>query len=338
MNVLEIVAKTLANPRFEVEKKSPSFWPSEGGIVLQLDGEQVREGGCNRRLYYRFLDYPKDGRGIDLRGAVATTTGHTLQGIFTEALKKARVYLADETPIQVKRTTPSGIRYSVSGSIDITIQDPNDPDHGRPWFLECKSMNPWKAKQYCEPTKGGKLSPRVSDVLQVFPYLDWARTVAGVEDPESHIIYVAQDGSCFGEQVVKFGPNDCAIIENQVGRLEWPDVTLGALYADFDQTAEAIRVRKEPERPYTLQYTNDRLAKMLKWGELNKTDSAVVKKRMEDGYQGAYLEKGDWECSYCPYASGCYNGWQPERARVPMVRGDISLSRAIEMGEDTHVV
>lgn len=338
MNVLEIVSRTLAHPRFEVEKKSPAFWPSEGGIVLTVDNMQIREGGCNRRMYYRFLDYPKDGRGMDLRGAVSTTTGHTLQGIFTEALKKARVYLADETPIQVTRRTASGIRYYISGSIDITIQDPNDPEHGRPWFLECKSMNPWKAKQYCEPTKGGKLEPRVSDVLQVFPYLDWARTVAGVEDPESHIIYVAQDGSCFGEQVVKFGPNDCAIIENQVGRLQWDDVTLGALYADFDKTAEAIKARQVPDRPYTVQYSNERLAHMLKHGDLNKTDAAVVQKRIQDGYQGPYLEKGDWQCAWCPFLTGCYNGFQPDRQRVSPIREDISLSQKVEMGEDTHVV
>lgn len=338
MNVLELVSKTLMNPRFEVEKKSPAFWPSETGITLTVDGHQVREGGCNRKLYYRYLDYPKDGRGIDLRGAVATTTGHTLQGIFTEALKKARVYLADETPIWVTRKTPSGIKYNISGSIDITIQDPNDPEHGRPWFLECKSMNPWKAKQYCEPTKDGKLAPRVSDVLQVFPYLDWARTVAGVEDPEAHIIYVAQDGSCFGEQVVRFGANDCAIIENQVGRLEWPDVNLGALYADFDATAEAIRSRVPPERPYTKQYSNARLASMLKLGELNKTDSATVLKRMQDNYEGPWLAKGDWECTYCPFATGCYNGFQPEQQQAQAIRGDISLSRRIEMGEETHVV
>ena len=50
-------------PQMWVQRMSYSQWPGEGGVTLEVDGRNVRYGGCRRRSFYRYLHYKPDTIG-----------------------------------------------------------------------------------------------------------------------------------------------------------------------------------------------------------------------------------------------------------------------------------
>ena len=319
MRVMPILEESLQNPRLLIEKKSPALWPSEGGIFVERDGRRYRIGGCNRKAYYRLKDFPKDRIGRSVGSQLTLDLGHLIQDWLTNVIKGARVYLGDEVPIQIKRTTVNGNSYLISGSIDIIVQD---PDTGRPIFCEIKSVGLWKAMAgLCQSSTAGKFAPTEDHVIQVMPYLDVARTEFGVQDPECHIIYICRDKpNLIGEHVVQIGANGQAVITNDIGVTSWDDVNLQALYADYDQQADMAARDQVPEMPFTTQYSDKDLVWLAEHGMLNQTETKVVKANLKNG-SSPLLRKGDFACHqlYCDFFNTCHDTGiaAPDGVRLP---------------------
>jgi hypothetical protein len=307
-----LVEETLHNPRLEVEKKSSAFWPSEGGITYELHGRPYREGGCNRSVWYRLTGQKKDGRGSSLKSLIEQGFGHYVQSRLAETAKQGRFFLGEEVPIQLTRRK-GDLLYAISGSIDIIIQDPTT---GRPVILEIKTTGKAFFGQV-RPTKEGVMRPNTSHVIQVLPYLEWARTEGGIQDPEAHLFYVDRVEADYGEHIVRLNQQGQAVVENDVGIETWEAISMPALYADFDTTALAVREGVPPPRPYTPQYDNVRLKWMYDNGLLNKTDTEKLRKGLEknDDYLSPdsppVLAKGDYPCKWCPFLKTCYGSVTP---------------------------
>jgi hypothetical protein len=310
---LPLVEETLLNPRLEVEKSSPSFWPAEGGISFEFAGKVIREGGCNRKTWYRLKGYKKDGRGKTLKSELDQQYGHFFQGVLTKAALRGRFYLGDEVPIRLSRRTNDGLPYDITGSVDLMYQDPMT---GRPALVEAKSTGSAYFGQV-HPTKEGKMAPGVGHAIQCLPYLAWARDIGGIEDPQINIVYADRGASTTGEHVMTLGPNDQAVIENDVGVQTWDHISLPALYADFDRGATDLQKDEPPPRPYMLRYDNNHIRWMYENGLLNKTDTKKVEKFVESDPDALandkppVLVKGDFACNWCDFAKTCYGSVVP---------------------------
>ncbi len=321
MNILEFANQTLLNPRLAVEKKSPTFWPSEGGLTMSLDGRTWREGGCNRKLYYRYMGYPTEQRGNTLDNALILNNGHTVQAYLENVLKIGRVWLGSEVPIQVTRTIQDVGRYVISGAIDIIVQD---PDTGRPIFVECKTTGSYGARDGLVQAKAGRLAPKIDHVLQVMPYLDWARNEGGIQDPEFHVIYIERDHMKGAEHIVRLGPDDRAMVENEVGLQVWDDVTLGRLYADFDQTAVAVKEKQIPDRPFQLKYDRATVLWLYEHGKLFAAEMKAVASALKKGIDGPIIDKGDFACKVCPFKYQCWGTAIPSAEPAAFAKIDSS--------------
>jgi hypothetical protein len=302
-----LLSETLANPRLEVEKNSPAFWPAEGGITFEVDGKKVREGGCSRKIWYRLAQVKKDTRGKSLKALLDQRYGNFAQNQLTETAKIGRFYLGDEVPIQLHRRGSNG-DYLISGSIDIIVQDPLT---GMPFLVEVKSTGKAFMGQVI-PDRNGRMAPNVSHVIQCLPYLAWAKEVGKIEDPEIHIFYIDRSNHETGEHVLRLNANTEAVVENVIGTETWPHISLNALYEDFNILNGYVKAGAPPPQPYKYQYDNDDIVWMYKTGRLNKTDSAKVERVLEKSPDSAtngkppILVKGDFLCRVCEFRKTCY--------------------------------
>jgi hypothetical protein len=329
VRLLSLLEETLRNPRLEVEKKSNAFWPSEGGITYELHGRPYREGGCNRASWYRLTNQPKESRGTTFKSAIEQGFGGFVSSKVAQIAMLGRFFLGEEVPISLTRRVDD-LLYSISGAIDVIVQDPIS---GRPILIECKTTGSAYFGQVT-PTKEGKMAPSTGHVIQCLPYLEWARTEARIQDPQINIFYVERAHAAANEHIVKLNAQGQAVVENDVGITTWTDISMPALYADWDATAKAVRDGTPPDRPYTPQYSNDQIKWRYDNGMLNKTETEKIKRGLErdDDYlaneKPPVLTKGDFNCAWCPHLKKCYGSIVPTVGNNPFSAGGNSIDIA----------
>jgi hypothetical protein len=305
-NFKSLLEETLLNPRLEIEKNSDAFWPSEGGINLEVDGRTIREGGCSRKTWYRLTGHKKEGRGKTLKALLDQQYGLFAQNLVTETVKVGRAFIGSEVPIQLKKVGSSG-KFTISGSIDLIYQDPTT---GVPVLVEMKTTGRAFHGEIF-PTREGVMAPKPAHAIQCLPYLDWARN-NGIVHPELALFYVERAQHASGEHTLRLDDDDSIVISNGVGVTNWPQVSLRALYADFDRINQHVLDNVAPPRPYKMQYDNTDLVWMADTGRLNKTDTAKINKIRDTDPEALsasappVLIKGDFLCGVCEYAKICY--------------------------------
>lgn len=306
MDIFKHLDEHLLNPFLAVEKVSTSIWPSESGVLVEKFGRVVRVGGCDRKVFYRMTGTPKDARGNDFGGSLVMEMGHMIQGWISDKFKTSRIFIDSEVPVLINGESPNGVPYSVSGSIDEVIQD---PDTGRPEFVEVKSVGHWKAMDgLCTPDRDGVFLPDESHILQVVPYLDVVRDKFGVKDPVFNIIYVDRDQPKYHAQhVVRLSPGGIPIISNLAGEFPLAHLGLVELHKDWGRIADAVHTKQIPNRPFARQYDNETIEWMYTTNQLTKTDMKMVDSARK-AQAPTLLNKGDFACRFCDFARTCYGG------------------------------
>lgn len=321
--VWPLIHDILANPVLKVERESRSIHPSSMGILLDRDGRVQRFGGCDRAEYYRLRRYPTQRVPMDFDGRFATSVGKLTEDIMKDVFQRGWVYVGDEVPVTIERKSAKGTRYRISGRIDLIIKDPKT---GYPIFLELKTPGDYKAPGNCERKNGPKAlksvqlkdTPYLPDlgyVVQVMPYLWWAREELGLVDPEFNILIYTRGYRKKGEHIVRFHRDDSIVIENADGVTHMPDLTMARVFEDTDRLADAVRAGEEPMRPFERQYSHGTIMRMFEAKAMTKGDYEAVAKQLEKDPNAEVVlldanknPKGDWNCNpkWCPYYHGCY--------------------------------
>jgi hypothetical protein len=307
-----IVDNALANPVVISTRESRAFWPSDTPLAYEVDNRQVFLGGCRRKQYFRFLNYPPDERGTTFKSAFVMRIGNLFESIVGDEFKKAGIYLGDEVEAQLIREMPDGGAYRISGRIDFLVMN---AQRGCPEIVECKTTGGYKSAGMIVP-KDQKMVPDPSHALQALVYMTWmGMPNQGQKDPRANIMYASRDGDR-GEHELRLDPSDGhVVISNVTGEIHWPHMTIVNAFKTWDQLYFAIRDGKPPKQDYEQIWSRETVLWKLAHAELNKTDSKTVSDAVKIGKAGNLLDKGDWQCDYCDYKKGCWNpypGFEPK--------------------------
>lgn len=312
MNVWSIIEQVLKNPAVRAERESTSLHCSQAGISIEIDGRNVRQGGCRRRQFFEYHRYPKDEAGVDLDGLTKMEFGNFAEGLILDPIKIAGIYFGYQVPISIVRQTKNGVQYRINGIIDFLLKDPKT---GKPEIGELKTVGAFGERGVINATKDNPLAPKIEHVLQVVPYIDWLTMPnqrVAVQDAKANILYLSREGK-HNQHTVQLDPTTRhVIITNEAGTMQWAHITPEAIYADFDNLADAIakgsEIENAPPPDYELSWTRETVIWKAEHGELNKTETETVKRKIANGEQGRMIEGGDWNCAWCPFSRGC---WQP---------------------------
>lgn len=296
------------NPKVRANRLSYAQWPGEGGVTVEYDGRRIRFGGCRRRAFYRYKNYRPDQWGVDFSSYWKMNAGNIIQDMIGNDFKASGIWMASELPVSLIRKGDFGV-YRISGRIDEVIRNPGT---GNIEIVEVKSTGVWGEAGKITPKPGKPFLPEVDHVLQVMPYLDWLRlpNQGPIKNPVCNILYFSREGGK-AQHRVYFGNDDEIIIENSAGQHPWPHIRLPDLYADFDSKAAFFAANEVPERDFEMKWSRETVIWKKDHGELNKTQTKEVEKKLAAGETGDLIDKGDWQCAFCPYQLGCY-GHRPE--------------------------
>lgn len=294
-------------PDVWVPRRSYAQWPGEGGLTVEVDGRKVRYGGCRRRAFYRYNNYKPDGIGDDFGGLFKKECGNFTQGLLRESLMRGKIWVATEVPISLVREGQFG-KYRLSGRIDEMFLR---PDTNTVEAIEFKTKGAYGAQGVMNPTKAKPLAPDRGEVIQTMPYLTWlGMPNQGIPEPAVNMLYFSREGDK-GQHRITFNDQGQIQIENAAGTQVWAPFTMEALWADFDEKARMIVAGEVPERDYEMTWSRETVLWKKDHAELNATDTKKVEGKVKKGDTGQLLDKGDWQCAWCPYQLGCH-GQRPD--------------------------
>lgn len=321
MKIWPLINGRLANPPLIDERMSRAFWPSDASFTFELDNRKVHLGGCRRKQFYRFNQFPPDQRGSDFSTQWVLNAGHFFENLLGDEFKKAGVFLGAEVTADIVRTMPDGGQYRISGRMDFLILNPTT---GQVELVECKSTAGYMAAGLVTPSKEKGFAPKPEHVLQCIPYLVWLGLPnQGQKDPRANLLYLTRDGDVGEHEIYLDKTDGHIVIENSAGVHHWKHMTVQSVFESWDYLYACIRDNKVPDRDYELLWSRETILWKLAHGELNKTDTKQVEDRVKSGFAGQLLDKGDWNCGYCEYSKGC---WAPYPGFAPKPMNEVTTN------------
>ena len=288
MNVLEIFDRQLTDPVIKPVRPSMTLHPSAASIKV---GEEVL-GSCNRKEYWRIKGM--EASDPDTPQAITKMElGNACHEMVERIFRGARMVDAAECDIWIPE-------HHVHGRVDLILAD--DPNHNK-IGVEVKSVWGYNgAKRVIAPDRG-VMEPKVEHVLQSMIYLAFYARY-GME--EWILFYISRDNGVKNQHTLRLANNDGIISVVIKPGLEgeptaWPHITLQGIFQRFDELWGCTESETLPPRDFTLQYSKVKLEEMLAAGDLNKGETAMVGNER-------FVEKGDWQCSYCRYKRLCWEG------------------------------
>jgi hypothetical protein len=225
--------------------------------------------------------------------------GNVSHDLIVELCKKERVYVAHEVPIFWDDV-------GISARPDLFILD----EDGSVVGVEIKSVHGHHGRKgVIEAKKDAPFMPKLEHILQSMIYLDF---YSQYKIKAWIIFYIARDNGFRGQHWMELkqledeweSPRTGRKLKSKfpvVNNVELAEVTTKAVYERYAQLWAQLDKKEVPNRDFMLQYSKETLEQMAKDGRLSKTDSDKVK-------NDRFVEKGDWQCSYCSYKSMCWNG------------------------------
>ncbi len=231
---------------------------------------------CIRQLYYRWTE-PERGtdQDQDVNRLWTFGLGDAVERIVVEALSQARVYHVASEWATFEHST---LRYPVRYKIDFEFLD----DDGELAVCDVKSGY---GRAIAEQRRDGR--PKQSAVEQLAFYLGARRRNRG------YLLFAGRDSAYRAQD--RFDVEDGQLIGMRWdGSERW--ATGVSFRAQLEKLAELegyIDNEVVPDRPYRAAIKNGELRREF------QMDSVVY--------------KGDWQCTYCPFAKHC---WSDELVRL----------------------
>ena len=327
----EHITDYMSRPRLG-NQKHPTLWPSEATAIIKEGETEEVIGKCRRSRFFRYLydcyhydteKYSHYKNLIDQIDREKEPTDPYLRWIWKQGdlyeeyclqtAKESGVYIADQNQVYIPK-------YNVSGKIDIVTIN---PETGKYKIVECKSVYGFNANIVLgtpSQRKRGEMGvPKTNYLMQLGLYQWWyANKDDNFED--SLILCGARDTGRFAEFGLTVEKNE----ETGLNHIYWyphfphsgpkvdSKITIESILSCYKDTQDSLDSGIIPEKDYVLQYSDEKIKTLYETGKLNKSDTARVKKRLEQIEQNRtrinkQLEKGDWQCNFCNYKNICFD-------------------------------
>jgi len=273
------------------------FYPSSASVEYQAgDGTNLVLGKCLRSQYYSHCGVPRLPLEPDV--AVKLEMGNWTHEMIVELVKRSGFWMGDERRIFISGPPP------VSGRADLFVKDPRD---GSPVGCEIKSVGGYYGVK--TTITGADARPKDDHILQCMPYLEfygqWGLN-------RWILLYIDRDSGAMAEYVIMLEDDGSANVQGENFADIYRHINLKAIKHRWNKLLNCIAEGRLPEQDYALQWSNKEILRRLKAGDLNKTDTASVEKKLKAGKtDGLLLKKGDWQCAYCDFKDKCY-GTSPD--------------------------
>lgn len=314
-------------------QKHPTLWPSDAtAIITNDDGSQSVIGKCRRASFFRYLidlyhydtkkyshyeplvtQLKKEAEPVDPYMRWIWKQGDLYEEYCLQTSKDSGVYVADQTQIYIPE-------YNVSGKIDIVVINPNT---GKYKIVECKSVYGFNANTVLgspAQRKNGIMGiPKDNYLMQLGIYQWWYANKS--EDFEDALIVCgARDTGKFAEYGLTVEVNE----ETGNNHIYWyqnfpypsqtkidTGISMESITSNYEFISNSIATGIVPDNDYFIQYSDQKIKEMFENGELNKSETARVQKRLEQIEKKAskinkQIDKGDWQCKYCKYKNTCF--------------------------------
>lgn len=323
------------------DSKHPTLWPSEASAIITNEhGEEVVVGKCRRATFFRYATqcvdfYPQYAHlrtlvdeleekkvPVDRYMRWIWIQGELYEEYVINMAKASGVYIADQVPIYVKE-------INLSGKQDVVVINPESHKFS---ICEVKSVYGFGANYvlgtHSERRKKILGTPRDSNLMQIALY-DWWAASKDENYEDSRLLYGARDTGRYSEYRIRTEEDEEGTIRISYRgaspfESEWVEspITINSILIDgYKYVEDHLQAGEIPVRDYELAYSEERIHKMWKRGELGKTDSEKLEKiearkkeneeRVAEGLNPKKelkpLEKGDWQCDKCTFKNFCYD-------------------------------
>jgi len=292
IDLVEITTKALTEPIIQEIRPVIGLYPSSASIII--DGKV--QGSCLRKSAWDLISQEKTNPPSG-NATMNMELGNVSHDLIVELCKKERVYVAHEVPIFWQDV-------GISARPDLFVMDDEDNVIG----VEIKSVHGhYGRKGVIEGKKDAPFMPKIEHILQSSIYLDFYNQY-GIK--AWIIFYIARDNGFRAQHWMELketndeweSPRTGNKLKSKypvVNDKELPEITTKAIYERYEELWKCLNAKKIPPRDFIWQYSKESLEQMVKDGTLSKTDSDKVK-------NDRFVEKGDWNCSYCSYKSLCW--------------------------------
>lgn len=297
MFVRKLIHDVLLYPGVSDSHTHVGFYPSSASIEYQAeDGTDLVLGACLRQQYYSHCGLPRPAFPPDV--AVKLELGNWTHEMIVEMVKRSGHWMGDERRMFIPGPPP------ISGRADLFLKDPRD---GKPVGCEIKSVGGYYGVK--KTIKGPDARPKEDHILQCMPYLDfygqWGLT-------RWILLYIDRESGAMAEYVVMLEDDGSANVQGEDFAEIYRHINLKSINHRWNKLLNHIADGTLPDRDYAEQWSNKEILRRHKAGELTKTDSKAVDKKLKAGKtDDVLLKKGDWRCAYCDYKDKCY-GPNPE--------------------------
>ena len=305
-------------------KAKVGFYPSSASVEYIDEIGRVKViGGCLRQQYYAWCNVPATNPP-DTAALLKMHFGNVLHDTIAELLSRSPQFLGAEK--RMYRPYKDG-RPAVSGRVDLFMLDSSTD---LPTVGEIKTGGGYFFERYV--TKGIKAEaprPREGDVCQILTYIDFYGQY-GVE--KGFLLYADRTSAFTKEYWVRMDDDGSAFIQSDQLAEYWRHINMPAIDARWARLQVHLEAGELPKRDYALQYTNDAIVQMYEEGELNRTDTAKVKKLIDSGHDESLplIVKGDWQCGYCKFKDLCYGRQWDDSTKVE------EIARPFNFSPDVH--
>lgn len=323
------VTDYMARPRLG-DQKAPTQWPSEAtAVVKDEDGEELVLGKCRRQAFFRLLldsyefsdEYNIYSKFVEHIKTVKQPVDKYMRWIWAQGelyeehcinlSKESGVFFSTQTPIYIPE-------YNVSGKIDLVAINPST---GERHIVEFKSVYSFGGTAVLgtdvQRRKGELGAPKDSNIMQIGLYQHWYGNKE--EFGDGLLVYGDRGSGKFAEYTVTVeeqedGENYICYsgrAPNQTKKIVTP-ISIENILGNYRYIAGCVDSGEVPKRDFDISYSEEKLQKLFDKGKLSKADTERFAKRAAQIAEGKkriikQVEKGDWQCRWCSYASVCYN-------------------------------
>jgi hypothetical protein len=310
IDVVQKIYDAMQDPAVQNVRRRYALYPSSASI--EQDGEIV--GACHREEYYKWMMATPTDAIVNPEYSLSAIAGNCLHDMLVGLFQNT----SHKTGLQVLSAEQSFFNpdYLLSGRTDILLLD---TETNTPVGADFKTVSPYGSSQ-------AMLMPRIKDILQCAVYLhEHQQNIDSDHEmvEEWLIIYLAREqsyhiskykhGSPFKvlwQFSIKFNDKKEVIVEDQNGNTTNTEITIDQVYDRYNTLLDLIKARTLPDRDFEEQYSEDKIAGLLKAEKLTrKPDREQVQKWLDKGAKPGKLNMvmGDKECDFCAYSSLCWS-------------------------------
>ena len=281
-----------------------SAYPSEASreTINPVTGKRQVLGKCLRAQFFRYKNQliqrgHEEGEIFDKEESTATQlwkfeASYDSEKTLIEYAKRAGIWAGDHIRFRIPD-------LNMKGELDIVFVNPSS---GQLIGADLKSVYGYVTENAvfgtnAERKRGLKGKPKEDHIMQIGLYTWYWRSQISY----FKILYFSR-GSGMREEykisLIKTGDGlydyELCVDDKPQG---WHIYDMISRYASLQNYLKEDLL---PPRDYDIQYSYPYLQALDKAGLLSNTHSEALQKKRK-------VVKGDWQCSYCPFSSNCYN-------------------------------